>query len=177
MFDKLIDALMQFGSRLRCFTVIDSYEEGVIMRLGNCRKVVNSSNGLFGTGLHPMWPFLETELTEPVKPRVISFKSRSLMTKDGKNVVVGLTMTMRIVDIRKALLEVHDADNCIDDIGNLVAARTIQQFNYVDLTSELFDSELLYNSRERGLEFGIDIIDIGLNEIAISRTIRLVEGT
>jgi regulator of protease activity HflC (stomatin/prohibitin superfamily) len=176
LFDKLIDAVMQFGARLRCCTVIESYESGVIMRLGNCRKVVTSENGLFGTGLHPMWPFIETDLTEPIKPRVVSFSGRSLMTKDGKNVVVGVTMTLRVADPKKALLEVHDADNCIDDIGQLVTARTIQQFNYVDLTSELFEKELLSNARERGDMFGIDVMDIGLGEIAIGRTIRLVEG-
>lgn len=177
MFDKLIDAIMQFGARLRCCTVIESYESGVIMRLGNCRKVVTSKNGLFGTGLQPMWPLLESDITEAIKPRVVSFSGRSLMTRDSKNVVVGLTMTLRIGDVQKALLEVHDADNCINDIGQLVAARTIQQFNYVDLTSELFAKELLSNARERGEQFGIDVMDIGLSEIALARTIRLVEGT
>ena len=177
MFDKLFDFLGEWRDRLMPFTVIDSYEEGVIMRLGNCRKVITSENGVCGTGFHWKWPLAETDITEPVKPRVASYKGRSLMTKDGKNVVVGLTMTYRVADIRTALLEVHDVDNCLDDIAHLVGSRTIQQFNYVDLTSELFDKELLSNARERAAGYGIEIVDIGLSEIALARTIRLVEGT
>lgn len=176
MFDKLIDAVAHFGNRFRCFTVIESYEAGVIMRLGNCRKVVTSSNGMCGTGFHWMWPFAENDITEHIKPRVVSFKGRSLMTKDGKNVVVSLTITYKVADVQKALLEVFDVDNCIDDIGQLVAARTIQQFNYVDLSSELFEKELLSNCRDRAAEFGLEIVDAGLSEIALARTIRLMSS-
>ncbi len=177
MFDKLIDVLVDAVKSVSFFTVIDSYEEGVIMRLGNCRKVVTSTNGVFGTGFHWMWPLAEKDLTEAVMPRVISYKGRSIMTKDGKNIVFGVTMTYRVKDIRAALLDVHDMHGCLDDIAQLVATRTIQQFNYVDLTTELFDKELLSNARDRAEPYGVYIVDIGLSEVALARTIRLVEGT
>lgn len=176
MFEKVFEFIAEWRDRLMPFTVIDSYEEGVIMRLGNCRKVVMSDNGLWGTGLHLKWPIIETDITEPIKPRVVGFHGRSLTTKDGKNIAVSVAMTYRIHNIRKALLDVHDVDNSLDDIGQLVTARTIAQFDYKDLTSEAFSKALLSNARERGFKFGIEVMDIGLSEFAPVRTIRLVEG-
>jgi regulator of protease activity HflC (stomatin/prohibitin superfamily) len=166
-FSWLKDLLVTWYEWLLPFTVIDAYEEAVVLRLGKFHRQL-------GPGFHLIVPFgVERAISDEVVPRVINLSSQSLTTSDGVSAVIGGAVTFSISDIRKAMLEVKTvhqaiADSCCGAIGQAVRGA-----QWDALTSDAFIKELTSKCREYARKYGLRIERVQLTDLARMRALRL----
>lgn len=82
-------------------------------------------------GLHVYWPTWTVVTQYPVVMQTVNLPQQSLLTKDGKQIVVGGMVRFQITDIVKALADTWDIDDVIVDeaqaaIRDVVVQRTVE---------------------------------------------------
>lgn len=168
MFDKLIDLIVNFGSTFKLWTVVDDYEEGVILRFGRYHRTVKP-----GWAIH--YPLIERCITENVVPRTLNLGVQGLTTIDGLSITVAAVVTAQVQDVRKSLLEVESVgqavmDSCYGVIGDFVCASTWEQM----LNPEhLLQLPKLCQKIAR--KYGIEILRVQLSDKSRSRSLRLFQ--
>lgn len=173
MLDKLLDFLVSVLKIFQFWVVIYPYERGVLLRLGKFKRVLEN-------GLHFCLPGkIDRALVINIVPRTIRLGAQSLVTGDGKVVVVNTVVTCEINDPVKALLEVHSVEHVIDDVcSGLVAAFVAgNPLNYLIECCADPDFELLEECCEHTAELGINVIKIQFTDVSPSRTLRLLHST
>ena len=167
MFDRIIDLLLQWVGWFVPFVVIDQFERAVVLRFGHYHRKLEP-------GFHWIIPLeVEKVLADNVVPRTANLTTQSLVTKDGKLVVLGAVVTARIEDIVAATLEVEGVDDALQDscygaIGTLVAAST-----WEEVCREEFAHELTKACRKPARKFGIDIMRVQLSDLTLAKTLRI----
>lgn len=167
MFDRIIDLLLQWVGWFIPFVVVDQFERAVVLRFGKHVRTLEP-------GFHWIWPFeIERVIADNVVPRTVNLSAQSLVTKDGRFVVLGGIVTARIEDIVAATLEVEAVDHALQDacygaIGTLVAAST-----WDEIREEAFIHELTKACRKPARRFGIDIMRVQLSDLTLARTLRI----
>ena len=178
MFDRLIDFIIQFATIFQFAMVIDSYQEGVLLRFGKFRKVVTSDNGLFKTGLHLFFPFwVDQILTENVVVETRRIKPQSLTTKDGKAVVLSSVITFEIEDVRVFLLEVEGRNAIVEDVSYGAISDFIMKRSWEELTSmENVGNEVAKVVRRQAKRYGVNILNIQLSDFTLCASVRLLQS-
>lgn len=167
-FEKLIDLVVQFLEFFRFCTIVDCYERGVCLRFGKFHKVLEP-------GLRFLVPFyIDNPIVERVVPRLAELVTQTLVTLDGKNVAAGVIVQFQISDIEKALLEVNEVWEAVQDACQATLAEHVQAESYDALRTESFAKALTTECRIQGERFGIEILSVRLHELALVRTYRLI---
>lgn len=166
MFDKLIDFVLQFLDRFACLTIIEAYEQGVVLRFGRFKKV-------FEPGVHFVWPVIERVISENVVPKVYDLNAQSLTTADGVSVVVSGIVTARVHDVRRSVLEVDGVLDAIKNSSVAEIARAVKKATWSELSSVDFDESLTAACRKKGFKWGMEIMEVQLSDMSKSRTVRL----
>lgn len=167
--EKLIDLFVQFLEFFRFCEVIDYYERGVHLRRGLPIRILEP-------GIRLQIPFfIDSFLTDNIKPCARPLGLQSLLTKDGKTVSINTVITHYIADIQTALLEVenvHQAilDSCAGEIGRLVMSSTWDQIVHED-----FPNKLSIACRRRAKKYGIHIEEVQIMELTPARALRLLQ--
>src|SRR5271167_4211909 len=109
MLDKLIDLILEFLHLFIFWHVIDPYEQGLILRLGKFRKLIDC-------GFHWIAPFgIDKVLAEHIVPTTHALGDASITTADGKSVGFHAVVTYKVRDLVKAILEVESSDHAVRD--------------------------------------------------------------
>jgi len=167
MLDRLIDFIIDILGLFQFWVVIDHYEQGVVLRFGKYNRTLDP-------GIHPMWPFsIEEALTESVVPTTKNLGPQSLTTFDDVAVVVSGVITYRIHDIKKVLLEVEDAETCLEDSSYGVIGEAVNHENWDALIDAEFHEGLSKAIRKRAWRWGIEVQQVQLAEVAKCWSVRL----
>lgn len=167
MLDRLIDALIQWASWFLPFAVLDAFQEGVVLRLGNYHRTLEP-------GFHWIIPCgIERVIDDNVVPRTVNLQAQSLTTKDGVSVVVGGVVTASIYNIRKALLEVEAVDDALRDSCLGAISQAVHASTWEQLQAEEFATELTKACAKQATEYGIRIKRVQMSDLARVRAIRL----
>lgn len=171
MFDRLVELVVQFADLFRFWVVLDSFEQGVLLRLGKFERVVEP-------GLHFIWPFhIDHVLYENVVPTTHSLGNESTTTKDGKSVGFHAVVTYKVHDIRKAMLEINDTDHAVRDACAGEIGRVLREHNWCDIigSAEILD-KLTGACRKRGFRYGIEVMSVQFAGLALVKSIRLMQN-
>lgn len=163
MFDRLIDVLIEFADHFKAFVVVGPNIRGVIMRWGVAHRQVEN-------GFNWMWPVYEQVALLSLATRVEELSAQTLITKDGRNVLVGVVVTYRVHDVHKAMFDVYEPFMAIHDAVQAEVASRVQTTDYADVKDIVF----LDTVRKRGFKYGFEIDDVRISEFAPTRTYRLV---
>lgn len=170
MFDKLVDVLLEFLHLFRFWIVIEPYEAGVRTRLGKFVDVMEP-------GFHWRWPLgVDHVVTEYTVPRTHTLGAQSATTKDAVQVGFEAVITVKIRDIKKALLEVEhheDAvrDSCMGTIGQVLSTVTWDDI----LQGEVVLDKITEACRRKGFKFGLEVMAVQFSSMAKTRSIRLLQ--
>lgn len=171
MFDKLVDILVEFISLGKFWVVIEPFEAGVKTRLGKFVTVLES-------GFHWRLPLgIDAIWTEHVVPRTHSLGAQSATTKDGKQVGFEAVITVRVNDIRKALLEVEHSEDAVRDS----CAGTIGQVLGTVTWADILDGDAVLEKitkacRPKGFRFGLEVMSVQFSSMALTRSLRLLQN-
>jgi len=166
MFDKLIDIILEFIGLFQFWTVVDTYEKSVVLRLGKYNRTLD-------TGFHFIIPFyIEVVLVDNTVPSLMDLGSQTLQTEDDINIVVTTNVLWEIVDIKKFLLDIEDAESIIEGVVYGQIADYITSTKYEDIMAE--SPMLLKESRIKCKVYGVMIKLITFRDFAEIKTLRII---
>lgn len=159
MIDKLIDFVIGVIDLFRFWQVIDADEEGVVLTLGNYSRSLSP-------GIHWLAPFGIQEVRKAkVTPDTFNLSAQGLTTKDGQQITVALIVNIRIVDIRKALLEVSDYSSVLQDCALSQCAQLVQSNDWEVVRSAEFADAMTKASRRPAFKYGVEIVSVAFSDV------------
>lgn len=168
MFDRLIDLLVQFIELFRFWTVVDPYEEALVLRLGKLHRHLYC-------GWHLIIPMgVERVLAEHIVPAVRVLENESATTSDGKSIAFRAVATYRVSDIEKLLLKVEDGNHAVVDACAGEVARVLRESTWAEISQPEILDKVTAAARKRGFRFGVEIMSIQFTALTLCRTIRLM---
>jgi regulator of protease activity HflC (stomatin/prohibitin superfamily) len=168
MFDKLFDFLLTILKIFQFLSVVDSWQKGVVLRLGKPQRDV-------GPGLIWLLPFfIDRLISESVALETLPVPTQSLTTKDGKSVVLGTVVSFTIEDVRKFLLEVEGRNGFIRDSMFGIQSKFVLGMTWEDLCTADIENELTKTAKRKAKEWGVAILRVQISDFSQSRSIRLM---
>jgi regulator of protease activity HflC (stomatin/prohibitin superfamily) len=86
------------------FKILKQYERGVIFTLGR----VSVDHGVKGPGLIILWPGIQKIVRVSLRTVTMDVPSQDIITKDNVTVKVNAVVYFRVIDPKKAIIEVED---------------------------------------------------------------------
>lgn len=170
MFDRLIDLIKQFGRFFVFWYVADPYEGGVILRLGKFHRMVK-------VGMNWIWPFgYERVLLANCATHTLIIGPQSLMTKDGKQIVLTCVITCTVDEPKQFILEINGGLAALDDAATGVVSKLIMEHTLPDLQAMDISNELTKDVRRFAKAWGIGITRVQLIDFTMTRSIRLLQS-
>lgn len=171
MFDRLIDFLMESLKAFQFWTVLDPYEQGVLLRLGLFKRVLDP-------GFHLLIPFfVDRVIAENVVPRTHRLTGLATTTMDGKPVGFEAVITYRINDVVKAVLETEHVEDAIADSCAGLICTHLSNLEWNSIVHAGAPESLTKVCRARGWKWGVEIINVQLVGTALVKSLRLMTST
>jgi len=132
-------------------------------------------------GLHWYWPLTsELELIVTAR-RPVDIPNMSILTSDGKSIIVSAAVVFRINDVIKALGEKNwDVDSTLVDVSQSVIFRAIRRRTFQQLTDDDVDTlldELTENAKKGLTKFGILVESVLPKDLDRSKSYRVFGDT
>lgn len=156
--------------------IVNEWEQGIRLRSGAIgKKVLTSSNGIRGGGLHAFWPKLGEIITFDCNWEVSETVVQSLVSKCGKPVAAGFAIQWRISDLRLLYIAVHDQEASIlkgvrAAAGTLVPTMRWEELQAVDDLS----AKMLAATKKAVWGWGLDVKFVIPTTLADAAAYRLI---
>ena len=170
MFDRLIDILAEWISYLIPAIIIPNYEQAVLLRNGQFKKVL-------GPGFHLKIPVFDEIISQHVVITTLSLAPQSLYTEDKQNIVVKGVIKYRIADVKIFLLEVFDAQDALADMTQSIIKNIIISSSLKECIDPEMDNLLTKKVRVEAKKWGVEIQQVTLTDIAPIRSFRIINDT
>ena len=170
MFNELIQWIKEFWNEVNPFFIVREYQEALLLRNGKFRTLLKA-------GFHVKLPFLEEYIAQHIVQTTQSLSAQSLVTNDGKNIVVRAMVKYRIVDVKTYLLEVFDAVDAISDVTQGIIKNIIMSKSFEECLDNELDNLITKKCRAEIKKFGVEIMQVTLTDIAPIRSYRLINDT
>ena len=173
---KLVDLMVQLFKLATPWTVVNSYQRGVVLRLGGgpCNsdknhpyaRVIGPSDGFMGTGLHFMIPFIEDVMRANVVPAMASYPNQVFASAKGTTFLTLVHVLWRVEDIVTFLLDVEDAGDVLSDAAAGITRRLIAGMGDSELGEIALEATLTTAIRNRTKRFGVYVESVYISELA-----------
>lgn len=166
MFDKLIELLLQFWNSIVPLVIINQYNKGVLLRAGLYKKTLEP-------GWYLKYPIVDEVLTHVVVPTTMPLPEQSLVTKDGKDILVEAVIKYSVSDIKILLIEVNDTVDAISDMTRAIIKIILTDKTWEECTSNDVDNQITIKARVEAKRWGVYIEKVTLTSLARGRSLRL----
>ncbi len=148
--------------------LINPDEAGVRVTLGTRVKVLPP-------GWYFFWPIIQKIIYATVTTQVKDLRSQSIPSKGGRDLILSGAVKYKIVDIRKATLEVQDYDRSLEalSLGVLLAVASTMTEDELSDTERLGD-EILKKIREEAAGWGLKLQKVYITDLGRTRNVRLL---
>lgn len=148
--------------------IADQWDRAVVLRLGNFQ-------GLKGPGLFFIVPLID-RITAWIDTRTIStsFKAEKTLTKDTVPVDVDAVLFWKVIDPKKAALEVAEYENAIGWSAQTALRDVIGETELSDMLEgrEKIDKELLKLIDNRTEPWGIQVSSVEIKDVLIPQSLE-----
>jgi regulator of protease activity HflC (stomatin/prohibitin superfamily) len=176
MLDKLIDWLLGVFDKVIPFEIIPHYDRGVRLRLGK-PKYIGEDIKILEPGIHWKIPFVDEILSHMVKPKTMNLSEQTITTKDGQSVVVKGVIKYEVHDVATLLLEVNDAADAVADMSQGIIRTMLVERNWSECNDPELPKIITTKTRAEAKKWGVSIIAVTLTDLALMRSIRLLNST
>ena len=166
MFDKLIGLIIDFAESLLPFVVIREYQDGVLLRLGRYRRTMTP-------GLHFIIPFVDHVEHVVTVWTTVTLPVQSVVTSDGKLIVVKGMVKYRVSDAKVYTLEAYDANDALSDTGCGAIFNAIHERTYQECVTEDIAKAITTELKKEAKMWGITVKTVTLTDFGEVRSIRL----
>ncbi len=173
---KLVDLVVQLFKLATPWTVINSYQLGVVLRLGGGKclsakgqpyaRVIGPMDGFRGTGLHFMVPFIEDVWRANIVPAMSAYPNQVFASAEGTTYLTLVHLLWRIENIVTFLLDVEDAADVLGDAAAGITRRLIAGMSDKELGGTDLEAKLTTAVRNRAKRFGVYVEMVYISELA-----------
>lgn len=127
------------------------------------------------TGWYINWPIIHVCTKRPTTPQVVDLRGQSALTLDAKDVVIGGALQYKVINVRKAILEVNDLDLSVVSLAlgiiqEHVAGHTFEQL----LKLDDLKAKIRHGLREATVGWGIKIMEVFITDLGTVKNIRFI---
>jgi len=128
-------------------------------------------------GFHPLVPFLQVIRTLPTRSRTIDIPRQRVTTLDGLVYDVDANLVFRVVDVRRALIEIDDLDKGMFQVLGLEVQEVLRTRRRGSLhISDQLDQDLGRRMAARLEPWGVEVERAGFTTIEpTARTLRVTQ--
>lgn len=166
MVQAIINLVTQIWRELLPFTIINEYEEGVLLRLGRYRKTLTP-------GLHFKIPIVDNIIADEVVTTTLPLEHQSFCTVDEETITVKCIVKYRIVDIKKYLLDVYDVVDAIEDVSLGVVRNHLSEVKYDEIPTLDLETDMVSEVNEKVHQWGIIVQDITITDLVKAKMYRV----
>ncbi|MCK4829374.1 hypothetical protein KA005_77335 [bacterium] len=168
MFERLADFFVLSWEYITPFYIINTYEAGVVLRLGKYHRTV-------GAGLRWKWPLIEAVLSTNTAVTTMELRAQTLTTLDGKSIVISSIVKYRITDVKPYMLEIWDSVDVISDTTLGAIKEVVTATDYKNLTG--VEKKVLRKVKKQVADFGVEVLNIVFADQGAIRSIRLISDS
>ena len=173
---RFLDLIVQLFQLATPWTIVYSYQEGVILRLGGgsrrspkghpYARVIGPTDGFMGTGFHFMIPFIEFVTSANVVPAIFDNPNQVFASAEGTTYLTLVHLLWRIEDIVIFLLDVEDAEDVLAGASAGITRRLIADMPDDELGDTDLEAKLTVPVRNRTKRFGVYVEAVYISELA-----------
>jgi regulator of protease activity HflC (stomatin/prohibitin superfamily) len=167
----IFETIIRFFPHLK---IIKVTQGGVKMRRG-------SEVAVMTPGLWWYWPLITTVDVVTTVRDTLDLNGQTFTTKDGKSVLASGMVMYTISDVEKLLTTAPDYANTICDVAMNVIHDVLIQYEWEQLRAGINNGslakELKKEAQKELRSFGIEIISLGLKDLAPVRVFKIVQDS
>jgi regulator of protease activity HflC (stomatin/prohibitin superfamily) len=152
--------------------VVRSYEQGVRFSCGRDVRLLD-------TGVYVNVPLLWTVETRSCCEEAITSSPHTVVTKDGRSLLVAVTVRYAISDLRKWYTQVQDFDATLVNVITTEACRVLRQSDFATAigSTDTIVANLGDWLTEECEPWGVDIIAVGFHTFSPTRCFSVSGGS
>ena len=166
---RLLEWIFEIGKDyISPFCVLPEYQGGVLMRMGKYKK--NLSHGI-------NWkiPLVDAIHTVITTADTFHIANVNVTTIDTKTINVGAVIEFEIVDVKKYLIDMNDADSNAHDIARGVIADYITDCTWEEIKDKKTQTKIKNKLKAELAILGINVKSLLIADIAITKTFTLIK--
>jgi regulator of protease activity HflC (stomatin/prohibitin superfamily) len=154
------------------FMTIPPDEGAVITRFGKPLNVLSE-----GGHYILIWPVIHEVTTVIVTRQIIDVPTQDVLTIDNINVCMNVSVEYIISDPYRAILEVEDFDQCIQELAGDMMRETVSDNEFAYCTTNMDDILLRVTEQleDKVKQYGIEVMNVYLPTFTKGHTIRLIQ--
>lgn len=166
MIERLLAFLQTFGAWLAFWAVVHQEQVAFIRRLGRHSRELTP-------GYHWKWPVIEVAETEDGRAFPYVLDPQSLRTRDGVSLIVQLTVTVQVVDVRQYFAKVFDGRKEIQDVAAAELGRAVRKLDAAEVYGDKALQQVSRRIRAAAKEWGMQVSDVEFISCVPARSYRL----
>jgi regulator of protease activity HflC (stomatin/prohibitin superfamily) len=132
-------------------------------------------------GIHFYWPLLTEYKTYPTARQATDLRTQTLMTTDGKTIVVGGMIVYEIKDIEAILAHTYDPEQTIKDVTLSAIHDVLVKMSSIEIRTETELGRLSLRLRRRVrkelAQYGVKVLKVALTDFAFTKVYKLIQST
>lgn len=151
----------------RSFRINSEWNQSIILRLGKFNRIV-------GPGVYFTYPFAETAIVRDMRTTPMDIREQTTITKDNVPVRVDAVAFIRIIDIKKSILNVRDLTQALGSFSQVTLRNIVGE---MDLDDVLSKRDVIANRMRKAVDevaekWGVDIERVELQNIGIPESMQ-----
>lgn len=144
---------------------------------GGIRTTLGSSVKDTPTGWYVHWPIIHVCTKRPITPQVVDLRGQSALTLDAKDIVIGGALQYKVINVRKAILEVNDLDLSVASLALGIIQEHVAGHNFEQLLKlDDLKAKIRHGLREATAGWGIKIMEVFITDLGTVKNIRFIGG-
>ena len=165
--ELIVPTLAAILGFIKSIRFVHEGELGVRLRFGKVWRDKDNVPIVIYPGFVLLIPFVDTLKRHHVRQQTMRLDDQRIVIKDGLIFVCEAVILYKVTDIYKAMFEIDDVDDSIEDIGMKCLRNVLQSCNHGDLSDfDKISSRLVESIRVHTSNWGIHIIEFGLTSSA-----------
>ncbi|SEV88764.1 SPFH domain-containing protein [Natrinema salifodinae] len=147
--------------------IVDAYDRGALTILGEYRKLLEP-------GLNIVPPFVSRVYTFDMRTQTIDVPSQEAITRDNSPVTADAVVYIRVMDARRAFLEVDDYQRAVSNLAQTTLRAVIGDMELDDTLSrrEMINERIRQELDEPTDEWGIRVESVEVREVTPSQGVK-----
>ncbi|WP_126661035.1 SPFH domain-containing protein [Haloterrigena salifodinae] len=147
--------------------IVDAYDRGALTVLGEYRKLLEP-------GLNIVPPFVSRVYTFDMRTQTIDVPSQEAITRDNSPVTADAVVYIRVMDAKRAFLEVDDYERAVSNLAQTTLRAVIGDMELDDTLSrrEMINERIRQELDEPTDEWGIRVESVEVREVTPSKGVK-----
>jgi regulator of protease activity HflC (stomatin/prohibitin superfamily) len=147
--------------------IVDAYNRGALTVFGEYRKLLQP-------GLNIVPPFVSRVYTFDMRTQTIDVPTQEAITRDNSPVTADAVVYIRVMDAKRAFLEVDDYKNAVSNLAQTTLRAVLGDMELDDTLSrrEMINERIRHELDEPTDEWGIRVESVEVREVTPSRDVK-----